>query len=155
MQNQTNGFTVPQNETVELIETSILNIKTEKDEPNLGLQEQWINFIDSIDDDQIERFLWTFGSRKVLPYLQFLTLKTFIEFFKWELIDKLNDVEELKNEELVIDSETILAYSEYNDRQSLSDILANGFDSQYDSLVELLEFDIDRFILDLQKKKNL
>ena len=57
MQNQTNGFTVPQNETVELIETSILNIKTEKDEPNLGLQEQWINFIDSIDDDQIERFL--------------------------------------------------------------------------------------------------
>ena len=155
MQNQTNGFTVPQNETVELIETSILNIKTEKDEPNLGLQEQWINFIDSIDDDQIERFLWTFGSRKVLPYLQFLTLKTFIEFFKWELIDKLNDVEELKNEELVLDSETILAYSEYNDRQSLSDILANGFDSQYDSLVELLEFDIDRFILDLQKKKNL
>ncbi len=151
MQSHTNGFTVPQNETVELIETSILNIKTEIDEAQLGLNEEWTNFIDSIEDDQIESFLWTLGSWKVLPYLQFITFDTFVEDLKWELIRELEVSEESKVEILKLDCEDILNYLQVSDSVDLTGILPNGYDPEFDSLIELTEFDIDRLISDLQK----
>ena len=150
MQNQTSGFTVTQNETVEFKETSILNIKTENDELNLGLQEKWINFIDSIDDDQIESFLWTLGTWKVLPYLQFMTFNTFVESLKWELIHELNASEESKVKILKLDCEEFLDYLQVSDSIELTGILANGYDPEFDSLIELTEFDIDRFNSDIQ-----
>ena len=155
MSNQTMGNTVPQNESVASVETSTFNNNIGKDKLYSVLQEKWIKFIDSIDDDKIGNFLWEFGERKEIPYLQFLTLKQFIEHFELELIDKLHDVEELKNEELVLDRETILAYSEYKESGNLGDILANDYDPEWDSLIEMIEFDVDKFISDLQKKKNL
>jgi|LauGreDrversion4_2_1035121.scaffolds.fasta_scaffold387728_1 hypothetical protein len=151
MQSNTNGFTVPQNETVELIETSIVNIKTENDELKLGLKEEWIHFIDSIDDDQIENFLWTLGSWKVLPYLRFMTFNTFVEFLKWELIHEIEASEESKVEILKLDCKEILDYLEVSDSVDLAGILPNGYDPEFDSLIELTEFDIDRLISDLQK----
>jgi len=154
MQNQTNGFTVPQNETVELIETSIPSITTKNDHLKLALQEEWINFIDSIDDDQIESFLWTLGTWKVLPYLQFMTFNTFVDYLKWELIDELNASEESKVKILKLDCEEILDYLQVSDSVDLTGILPNGYDPEFNSLIELTEFDIDRFTSDLQKKSE-
>ena len=44
MSNQTMGNTVPQNESVDLLETSTLNINTDKDELNSVSQKEWIKF---------------------------------------------------------------------------------------------------------------
>jgi hypothetical protein len=155
MSNQTMGNTAPQNESVICVETSSIYINKEKDKLISGLQEKWIKFIDTIDDDKIGDFLWTFGTRKEVPYLQYLTLKQFIAILECELLDELYNVEELKKEELVLDSETILAYSAFKDNGNLGHILANGYGPEYDSLIEMLEFDTVTFISDLQKKKDL
>ena len=155
MSNQTMGITVPQNESVDLLETLTLNINTDKDELNSVLQKEWIKFINSIDDNHIEKFLETFGIRKKLPYLQFLTLRQFIEDFKFEFFNELSEREGIKIKNLVLYSETILAYCEYQENGSLANILRNGYDSEFDSLIELIEFDVDKFISDyLREGKN-
>ena len=141
-----------ENETLELIETSIRGIKSEKDELKLGLEQVWINFIDSIDDGQIENFLWTLSTCKVLPYLEFMTFNRFIEFLKWELIAELKIPEELEFEILKLDCEVILDYLEITDSLDLRGILPNGFDLEFNSLIEITEFDIERFASDFQKK---
>jgi hypothetical protein len=155
MSNQTMGNTVPQNEPAVCAETSALNINNEKDKLISDLQEKWIKFIDTIVDDKIENFLWTFGTKKELPYLQFLTLKQFIEYFEIEVSHELSDIEGINIEELSLNSETILDYSEYKENGSLENILSNGYDPEFDSLIEILEFDTVKFISDLQKKKEL
>jgi hypothetical protein len=149
------GNVEPQNESAVKIEASNLNIKTTKGELYMNLKEKWIKFIDCIDDKEIEKFLWIFGIRKELPYLQYLTLKQFIELFEVELFNELVNVKGVKIEELALNSKTILAYSEYQDNGSLANILGNGYDFEFDSIIELIEFDIDKFISDcLRKVKN-